>query len=400
LLSCALAACGNASASEEPTALALYERALREVATGQLEAAEADLESLILMSPEHAGAWLDLAMVKCSQGHPEPARALLDAVESRFDPPAAVRDLIRLERARACYRSDPARSSWALKWARGVDSNVNQGTTTTSLDVASDLGTLTLNLTSDYLPRPDQWSALGADWAAPVGSGGAMAFARMHLRGYDTEHAFDQLVSTVGLEVPWQWAGWAWRASQSLGWGALGGAPNQRSARLHLQALRPLGDGPGWEGGAGLGWARLSYPALGGFDASQVEARALLGYRGALLQTQAGLGAAYDQGGPQRPGGDRRGLSAGASVRGPVAGGAWADASVSLQVWDGSAPYFPGIIDACRHQEALTTRLGVTVPLGPGHSVRLELSDLRSRDSVPIFAFSSRQVGLTWEWLP
>lgn len=378
----------------------LYERAVRAIAAGDLGSAESDLERLLIEDPDRAGAWLDLALVKCAQGQPEPALALLVVVESRFSPPPAVREVVKSVRARGCSPKAVLKAEWGLKWARGTDSNVNQGTTNTSLDVASDFGPLTLSLTSDYLPRPDQWTALSADWAAPVLGGGAMAFAHLQVRGYDTMRAFDQAASTAGLELPWVWGGWSWRGAQLLGWSALGGAPNQRIGKLHIQALRALDEASRWEGGASLSWARLTYPELADFDARLLEARALLSYRAAPLQAQLGLGAAYDQGSAQRPGRDRRGFNTSLSLRALAAGGSWADVSLSMQVWEGSAPYFPGLIDARRRQEARTVRLGLTTPVARGHNLRLDLSDLRSQDNVPMFSYSGRQLSVAWEWLP
>ena len=385
---------------DPPTQPDLYARALQAIAGGQLEAAESDLERLVLQEPGHAGAWLDLALVKCAQGQAEPTEALLAMVESRFSPPPTVLNVIQSTRARGCPRAAPAQSPWSLKWARGVESNVNQGTPNLSLDVASAMGPMTLSLTDDYLPKADQWTALSAAWSDGLWGGQGLAFASVQLRKFDTLQSFDQSAATLGLECPWDWAGWSWRGAVTSAWSTLGDRPYQRLDRLQLQALRPLDGAARWGGGLGVGWTALRYLNVAGFDADVLEARAIVRYDRGPHQAHASLAVAYDRGDAQRPGRDRKGSSAGLSLRGPVGGDVFADITLNLQAWDGSATYFPGLIDVRRHQETLTSRVALTVPLASRHNLRLELSSLRNQDNVSIFTFNSRQFNVSWEWQP
>lgn len=378
----------------------LYTRALQAMAAGQLEAAESDLERLVLLEPERAGAWLDLALVKCAQGQAAPAQALLTLVESRFSPPDAARGVIQSTRARGCSRADSGQSPWSLRWARGADSNVNQGTPNLSLDVPSALGPMTLSLTDDYLPKADQWTALSAAWSDGLWGGQVLALASVQLRKFDALKSFDQGALTLGMEYPFDWAGWNWRGALMSGWSTLGDSPYQRLDRLQVQALRSVNGAKNWVGGFSVGWTALHYLNVGGFDADILEARAIVRYDGGPFQHHASLGASYDRGQAQRPGRDRQGASAIVGLRAPAGGGIVADLALSLQAWEGSAAYFPGLIDVRRHQETLAARMSLTVPIASRHNLRIELSSVRNEDNVPIFTFNSRQVNLAWEWQP
>ena len=54
----------------------LYEQAMQLIAEGRYGEANAVLRRLVSAEPEHAGAWLDIAILQCSIGNAEEAEAL------------------------------------------------------------------------------------------------------------------------------------------------------------------------------------------------------------------------------------------------------------------------------------------------------------------------------------
>ena len=72
----------------------LYRDALRSIAEGRRDDATDALERVIAQEPLHAGAWLDLALVRCDLGNMAEAERLFQAIEQRFAPPPEIRELI------------------------------------------------------------------------------------------------------------------------------------------------------------------------------------------------------------------------------------------------------------------------------------------------------------------
>ena len=56
----------------------LYQVAMELMAEGRYDEMRVVLEELVSTEPEHAGAWLDIAMLYCSMGNAEKAEALFE----------------------------------------------------------------------------------------------------------------------------------------------------------------------------------------------------------------------------------------------------------------------------------------------------------------------------------
>ena len=101
-----------------------YLEAMQPLIEGRFEEASEALHRLVAQEPEHAGAWLDLAILQCRLGNAEEAEILFQAIEVRFDPPPGIREIIALQRAKGCQAPAP-RWEGRLRLSRGSDDNVN-----------------------------------------------------------------------------------------------------------------------------------------------------------------------------------------------------------------------------------------------------------------------------------
>ena len=382
---------------------ARYQQALQWMAEGRYTQAREGLLQLLAQQPAHAGAWLDLALLHCLMGQGNEAKVLFAEVSERFAPPAALREAIESLSQQGCGR-EPAKFSARLRLGLGTDSNVNQGASNPSFTLGSGANATPLMLAAEYTPRADQFKALVLEGSLPVGTDGVLAYAQAQARQHNHFPQYDLGAVVLGLENPWQWGPWGWRANVSAALTALDGALYQRQVQLQLKALAPSSAllPPPWQlpagwllGGSGT-WTGASYPTLSGFDSQVWEVRGVLAYESEGRSAQASAGYALDQGQTQRPGADRSGAVLGLGARLPMGGLVSAELGVSLQSWRGDQAYSPGLIDDRRQQTSLQLRAALAVPLAARQALHFELRHVRNNENVSVFTYQGSQLQLSW----
>ncbi len=75
---------------------------MQSLAEGRLDETRELLQQVLRLQPNHAGAWMDMAVLQCNTGYAADAEALFDAIENRFAPPPALLEVIRQLRDRGC----------------------------------------------------------------------------------------------------------------------------------------------------------------------------------------------------------------------------------------------------------------------------------------------------------
>lgn len=383
-----------------------YQQALQWMAEGRYTQARDELLLLLAQQPEHAGAWLDLALLHCLMGRGNEAKALFAEVSQRFSPPAALREAIESLSQQGCAR-EPAKFSARVRLGLGTDNNVNQGASSPSFSLGSGASATPLMLAAEYTPRADQFKAFVLDGFLPVGTEGTQAYAQGQARQHNHFPQYDLGAVVLGLEQPWQWGPWGWRANVSAALTTLEGALYQRQAQLQLQALAPasvLLPAPmqlpaGWLLGGSGTWTGASYPTLNGFDSQVWEVRGLLTYGSGGRTVQASAGYAVDQGQAQRPGSDRRGAVLGMGARLPLGERVSAEFGVAFQSWRGDQVYSPGLIDDRRQQTSLQLRTALTVSLTASQALHFELRHVRNDENVSLFTYQGSQLQLGWVWM-
>jgi hypothetical protein len=386
--------------AEAPVAKAetnLYQEAMVLIGEGRYDEARLALERLVSTEPEHAGAWLDIAMLHCSMGNAREAEALFDSIEARFSPPPGIREVIAQRRALGC-KGEKQNVFARLRLGRGFDSNVNQGARSPNFSIGAGNSLINLVLTPEFTPRSDHFTLFSGDFAKALSSSGTLGFVQVQARKYDTLSKYDLNWLLVGIEQPWKVGGWGLRGTGAFGLVTLDGSSYQRQSQLQLYAAPPLSLPTGWEGGIAGGWTNVTYPSLSSFDSQLWESRGMLTYRSDRTFVQASAGYAFDRGSDQRPGNDRSGSIASVTGRLRLAGNILGELSWSLQNWRGKQAYSPGLIDQRREQSTRLWRAAMIFPITAGHALHAEFRDVRNHENISIFEYDGRVFQLSWQW--
>lgn len=375
----------------------LYEQAMELISEGRYGEANAVLRRLVDAEPEHAGAWLDIAILQCSIGNADDAETLFTAIETRFSPPPAIREVIAQQRARGCRRELPEAYA-RVRIGRGYDDNVNQGARNLNFSIGSGNSLINLVLTPDFAPKADHFTGLTTDYVQPLTPGGTLGFVQFQSRRYDNYSTYDLGSLVAGVEVPWRKGDWQWRGNFAFGALTLGGGLYQRQGQVQLQLTPPQALPAGWEASGVAGWTRIEYPTLTSFDSQVWDARGLLTYRSADAYAQGSLGYAYDHGTQTRPGGDRQGLVASLTARRRLAGEVLGELGWNQQNWNGERMYSPGLIDVAREQRTRLLRAALIVPLCKQQALHLEYRNVRNRENISLFEYREQMLQLSWQW--
>lgn len=393
---------GTACAGAEPQPAAtsgedLYLKALQSIAEGRRTDATAELRGAIEQSPNHAGAWLELALTHCALGNSDEAERLFAIIETRFNPVPALLELIAETREQGCSHWDVF-SSAVLTSSRGYDQNVNQGARTTRYVVDAPGGQVEYELSGDFKPRSDQYTQVAGEYTREVTPNGMLGFMQYQLRHNDSLHQYDTSSLFAGLEAPYRWGRWQVRATGTLGLVTLGGQLYQRQAQLQARVLPPVQLPAGIQFNLVGAVTHNSFPALSNFDSSVQELRGHWSRRAGNFYASATLGYLNDHALAQRPGGDRKGSFANLLLRHHLGYGVNTELAYSRQTWNSQGAYSPGLIEQVRAQETQVLRGNLSYAINKQHLLMLEARVVRNRENISIFQYTNRQLQLSWQW--
>lgn len=396
VLQLAFAGMVNAAAPEQQDGL--YLNAMRAIADGRQDDASAELERMVRLEPQHAGAWLDLAILQCELGHAQEAERLFEAIVTRFAPPAGILEVIAKSRARGCdgWR---ANSKLSVLAGRGADSNVNQGASSPSFSFGFGETAVEAQLLPEFLPRRDQFTVLQADYSRDLTPNGTSGSLQLQARINDRLKQYDTVAIIAGVERFWRWNDWSIRGAGSFGLLSLGGKLYQAQTVLQARVTPFI---PALPDNLSLtlipAIAHVKYPSLTNYDANNAEIRTQLTWR--LPSAEFNLSAGYvgDFATSARPGGNRTGWSSGVRGTTRVAGNIVAELGWARQTWQSQTAYSPGLIDTIRHQDLQILRGALIFPIQKGNTLQLELRNVHNVENISLFQYNSRQVQLSWQW--
>jgi hypothetical protein len=372
-----------------------YQDALRLLSEGRFEEARAAFQTVISQQEEHAGAWLDLAIVQCGMGLVKEAETLFQHVLERFDPPPAIRELIRQIRARGCQRQTPERlSSHRFELTRGHDSNVNQG-------AANPFSLGGLPLAPEFFPRGDDFTQVSLESTTLFARHDFMLHARFQSRRHDHLSRYDLTSGIVAAEQTWRPASWETRLGVTLGATRLGSHLYQRQAGVYAQLSPPWPVLPaGWRYSFVSDLNRVRYSTLAHFDANLSKHQFVLNFQNGKTRLSGSLGILRDFGETERPGGDKAGWAANLTWRQVLGEGFVGELSWARQDWRGRKIYFPGLIDTSVRRDQRTTlwRAALIRSIDARHSLSLEFRDLDNRENIGLFSYRGKQFLLSWQY--
>jgi hypothetical protein len=375
----------------------LYQEAIRALAEGRKNDASEGLNRLIVKEPLHAGAWLDLAMIQCELGHAEEAEQLFKVIEQRFAPPAALQEIIARQRQIGCATRH-VQKSWNLSLTRGHDQNVNQGASNPYFTLGHGTSQTEVQLSPDFLPRPDHYWQLASDYSQEITQNGALGFVQLATRHHDRFNRYNSISLSTGVEQPWRVAEWSGRATALVGYLSLGGQLYQRQTQLQLRATPPLMLPLHWQLNLSSGITHIRYLTLTNYNGSTLDTRASLGYATAQTQLQASVAYLHDHAHDERPGGNRNGWLTTVQWRNQLGGPFSGEINWSRQTWRAQNNYSPGLIDEKRHQETHILRTTLSYALAAHQSLQLEWRQVWNHENISIFQYRDRQLQINWQW--
>ncbi|WP_256078318.1 tol-pal system YbgF family protein [Massilia sp. YIM B04103] len=374
----------------------LYRAALRALSEGRQQDASELLMRLIDKQPQHAGAWLELAITQCELGNGIEAERLFKEVETRFDPPPGIVEVIVGHRATGCKGKPVREPSWMLSLGRGHDNNVNQGTSNPyfTFDNSND----EFELAPEFRPRADSYRLVSASYLRPLNNRGTLGIVQLYARQHDHMREQDSNSLLAGLEHSTNLGRWRARATAAVGLVTLDRALYQRQLQAQLRLAPPMQLPENYDLALTAGLTKVRYPTRPNYDASTYELGSVLNYRTRADQVALSLSAQSDRGEDGRPGGDRHGWFASAQWYTALGSGLYGELGLTHQHWKSAAPYLPGRIDQVRRQNATTLRAAVQWYIQANYSLHLEVRDTRNRENISLFQYNSRAVQLNLRW--
>ncbi len=375
----------------------LYRNAMQLLSQGEQDKANEALTRLIEQEPQHAGAWLDLAITQCALGHAAEAERLFQAIESRFSPPPGILEVIASHRAQGCKDWQPTHQN-SIMLARGGDNNVNQGASSPNFSIGSGSARIDLQLLPEYLPQRDQYTLLSTDYKRDVNKNGSAVFVQLKARKNDTLERFDTTSLLLGLERPWRFGNWAVQGVATTGFLTLGNKLYQQQNQLQARIFLPFKLPNSIQLSVLAGLTHFTYPMLPNFNSNTSEMSALLAYQGESQRTQVSAGYLYDSGKTGRLGGDRQGWFAGIQTQASLTNKLNGELSWTRQHWQSQAAYAP-LIDQTRNQDTQLLQGTLIIPLKNDFSLQIEARKVGNQENISLFQYNSRlwQISLHWK---
>lgn len=375
----------------------LYRQALQSISEGRKNDASETLMRVIEREPLHAGAWLDLALIQCALGHAEEAERLFDTIRQRFNPPPGIVELITEARGAGCAHWRP-HAQTAFSVGRGVDQNVNQGSSVGSYTANSAGVPVELPLTDDFKPKHDQYTLVTADYLSDISPNGSTGYVQFQSRRYDRLGLYNSSSLFAGVDAPWRFGHWTLRGTASLGLITLGSQLYQRQSQLQARVGPPLPLPGSMQFSLTTGVTHVEYLTLSNFNSTTAELRGQFNYRLEDDSASASVSRMADHAGAARPGGNREGWVAAAQWRRRLFGETSGELAYTHQNWNSSSAYSPGFIDQVRNQTTQVLRATLNYPLSNTQSLQLELRQVRNKENISIFQYNDRQLQLSWQW--
>ena len=367
---------------------------------GQAGLAQSALERVVLMSPNHAGAWLDLAIATYQLGELERARQIIEHIEQNFNPATSLR--LQLGEVKRKLSFQPFVHGWkgAISISYGYDSNVNGGLSNSSFYLTLGAGVpVMVEVTDSQLPISDQaLQARGNAHRIFEHESGAetLVAAGLMLKEYQNQGNYDYADGALAINyrrpvsIDKNWL-------MSLGGNArfiyLGGKPLGHFLTASAGVSKKIGQ---CELGGRLDLEQRTYQASNYFDATLPWLGVAYGCQ--IEKTVYGFGMRLGKdfvSGP-RPGGDTNKIEGNVFVRGIL------NDSLSYSALVYAAQYqddegYSALIDnnAKRKIRRLGQRLEVQYALpkiGPNWSAQFELENSKDDSNLPMARIEGQQV--------
>ncbi len=373
----------------------LYEAALSAMHADNLAHAIELLELLTRTTPQHAGAWLDLAELYCRSGRAAQARSTLVRLKGELPSITEKVDALSPVVLRACA-SAPAPSPTLvfnsyLEVGGGSNSNVNLGSIQRELIVGPLDSPLLLTLSGDTMPRADSFIDYKGGTSVTWGNTDRIV-ATIAAREYATQTQFNELIT--GLDWQHQLTTGPWQTVMSVGykWTTINNKVYAQSPRLGADLYTPFSV-LGGRVSFGLSLSPTSYAEASAFNVLSTLARVGIQWpSGAQIEAVWLQNAATNN----RPGGDAEGYQIKWRYERALVQGWRAGLHGQVQEMQDKSIFFPGLFDLRRKQESWSLVARVEHDVAPSWITGIDFSNFSQTDSIPILSFKGQELKL---WL-
>lgn len=376
----------------------LYSKAMQLIAENRFAEAKIILINVIENEPNHAGAWLDLAIVQCELGNKAEADRLFDTLSIQFNPPSAILEVIAQQRNRKCADNSISKQL-LINIERGFDSNVNQGASNPIFLLGSGTTQLELNLLPEFLPKSDQFTSAYLSSNADISSFGISTFAHIGLRQYDQFKAFNTAHISLGVEKAWQFEKQSVFAAFHVARLILDQSLYQKQSGVQFTIAPSNTHSKKIQWSISTGATHFQYPTLLNYDSTIYEFKNRLIFEKDNYQIQSFFGYLFDTPSNSRTGGARSGSFLGLTFRNKISPKLETEISWNRQLWKSQSAYSPGLIDQVRNQITDQKKVSFIFHAGTQSNLRLELRSLKNKENISILQYNNKSILLSWNWL-
>lgn len=382
---------------EEADSDSLYLGALKAISEKRHDEAKAILSNLIEKIPQHAGAWLELAMLQCELGNKAEAdRLFLKMKQSLPLSEDQVQKLDILQPKECKVRSRKKHMSLSLEV--GYDTNVNQGASNPTFIFGSGTEQKELVLLPEYQPKADRFATLSANISTELAKEGTLGFAQVRARSYDAMTSYNTLALAAGLEHPWKWRDYSVKGTAMASILTLGGTLYQKQEVAQLRLMLPTMQASPWRFSTIAAYTNVQYPTLRNFDGHTWELRGLASYEAEKFQLQAGVAYLADRAHANRLGGHRDGYYGNLTLRRQLSQRSELELGWSQQLWQSEGIYSPNLIDVARRQRIQTLKAAMNWYVTNNQALQLEFRATNNKENISILQYNSKTLQLSWQW--
>ncbi|MCH8621927.1 tetratricopeptide repeat protein [Undibacterium sp. TS12] len=376
---------------------ALYIGALKAISEKRHDDAKAMLATLIEKTPQHGGAWLELAMLQCELGNKAEADKLFQRMKQSLPlSPDELRKLELLQPKECNVRAPEKHVSVSMEF--GYDTNVNQGASNPFFTLGSGTEQQQLQLLPEYQPKSDRYASLSANISRELARDGTTGFAQLRVRAYDALTSFNTMAAAAGLEHTWYADEYSVKGTGLISMLTLGGHLYQKQEIFQLRLGVPSPKGSPWHFGAITGLTVVQYPTLSNFDAHTVELRGLASYESEKFLLQGSLAYMADRAHSDRQGGNREGYYGNLNFKRQLYDRTELDLGWSHQIWQSAQIYSPTLINVARRQNIQTIRAALNWYINDRQTLQLEIRKIRNRENISILEYNGKTLQLSWQW--
>ncbi|RJF99492.1 tetratricopeptide repeat protein [Noviherbaspirillum saxi] len=359
-------------------------------------------ERVVLMQPENAGAWLDLAIASAETGNAAGANAYFDYVETQFNPPPLVNVIISRYRARMAARAHISPWQISADAMFGVDSNANSGLQNLAIPITEQGERFDYLLDPTFQARSDRYIQAGvnARYRQTLGENTLDLSAGLRTRDYVHENSFSTVSANLsaGLYRATTFGDAAALLHYENLW--LGGSSLLRNVRAVAQIEHPVENCRiGFS--AESEWRRYADRRI--FDANILwgQAGVACDFKLEAIPVQTILigRAGFDDPVYDRAGGETRHTELIAQFAMPIAWGARLEFTTTFAKAVDREGYSALLEDnAARRLNRRNIRLGVTVPFTPVSDVMVLAEDNRFQSNLALFRQSGQSISVGYRY--